>query len=278
MQTVMTAGEPHRMNGPKLACPNFNSNVLELRSFALDCGFHGIDWTLRAEDLPKNRLEEKRLVNSLSRLAPLEVRFHLFFPGWELGDSDTRKARSSKHMFYAALELIAKLAGRYATLHVGLDRNSMEGISWNATIFRLRDIAIMGRRHGIRVCLENLITGWTAKPNLYEKLIRKANCWGTLDVGHAHVCSSVTTKAYDIEDFALPHPEKILSAHIYHEETTAGHMPPDDYSDLDNRLRLLQRLPLCDWWVLELREEKSLLQTLDCVRAFLKHNATRAAM
>src|SRR5271157_5397639 len=118
MPLVMTAGEPHRMNGPKLACPNFNSDVLELRSFALDSGFRGIDWTLRPEDLLNNPLEEKRLVNSLSRLAPLEVRFHLFFPGWELGDSDTRKARSSKHLFYRALDLIAKLSGRYATIHI----------------------------------------------------------------------------------------------------------------------------------------------------------------
>jgi hypothetical protein len=266
------------MNGPKLACPNFYPDVIKLKSFAQDCGFHGIDWTLRPEDLPKNRLEEARLVNAVSRLAPLEVRFHLFFPDNEVGHGDVEKAESAKNTLCAAFDLISKLSGRYATVHVGLGRDSMEGISWDGTIVRLRDVAANARQCGIWLCLENLVRGWTGRPNLYEKLIRKTNCWGTLDIGHAQVCASVTSRAYDVEDFALPHPERILSAHIYHEETAAGHIPPSYYSDLDDRLRLLRGLPLCDWWVLELRDEKSLLQTLDCVRGFLHASAARAAM
>jgi sugar phosphate isomerase/epimerase len=266
------------MNGPKLACLNLYPDVRKLKSFAVDCGFHGIDWTLRPEDLPKNRFEEARLVKALSRLAPLEVRFHLFFLGHEMGNIDAERARSSKHIFYAALDLIGRLSGRYATMHVGLGRDSMEGISWEGTITRLRDVAAKARQCGIWVCLESLVRGWTGRPHLYEKLIRKANCWGTLDIGHAQVCESVTSQTHYVDDFALPHPERILSAHIYHEETSAGHVPPSDYSDLDDRLRLLRGLPLCDWWVLELRDEKSLLQTLDCVRGFLHASAERAAM
>ena len=257
------------MNGPKLACPNFYPDVLKLKSFALDYGFHGIDWTLRPEDLPKNPLEERRLVNSVSRLAPLEVRFHLFFPGNELGHADAEKARSAKNTFCAAFDLISKVSGRFATVHVGLGRGSMEGISWEGTIAGLRDVAARARQFGARVCLENLVRGWTGRPDLFEELIRKTGCWGTLDMGHAQVCESVTSKTYDVEDFALPHPERILSAHVYHEETEAGHTPPACSFDLEDRLLLLQRLPLCDWWVLELRDETALLQTLDYVREFL---------
>jgi hypothetical protein len=131
---------------------------------------------------------------------------------------------------------------------------------------------------GIRICLENLVSGWTGEPEFYEKLLRKTNCRGTLDIGHAHVCSAVKSRAYDVEDFALPHPERILNAHIYHEETSTGHIPPKDASDLEERLHLLERLPLCDWWVLELREEKALLQTLDCVREYLQSRRDRIAM
>ncbi len=266
------------MNGPKLACPNFCSDVLNLKSFALDYGFDGIDWTLRPEDLPKNHLEESWLVHSLSRLAPLEVRFHLFFPDNELGHADAEKAMSAKNTFCAAFDLISKLHGRFATVHVGLGRDSMEGISWDGTIACLRDVAAKARQSGIRVCLENLVRGWTGRPDLYEKLIRETGCWGTLDMGHAQVCESVTSKTYDVEDFALPHPERILSAHIYHEETAAGHVPPGYYSDLVDRLRLLLGLPLCDWWVLELRDENSLLQTLDYVREFLHESITCVAV
>jgi len=99
-----------------------------------------------------------------------------------------------------------------------------------------------------------------------------------LDIGHAQVCTSATGKAYHAEDFVLAHPERILNAHIYHEETLDGHMPPGQWGDLDERLRLLRGLPLCDWWLLELRDEQSLLQTLKCVTAFLQASARRTAI
>jgi len=262
------------MNGPKLACPNLYTDIKTLKSFALDYGFYGIDWTLRTEGLPTNRLEEARLANAISGLAPLEVRYHLSFAGKELGDRDIERAGAARNNFSRALDLISRLSGRYATLHVGLGRDSMEGISWEGTVSGLREVVATGSRLGIRVCLENLVRGWTGRPDLYEKLIRMTKCWGTLDIGHAQARAS----AYQLENFALAHPERILNAHIYHEETLDGHIPPSQCGDLDERLRLLQGLPLCDWWVLELRDEKSLLQTLDCVRAFLQARATRAAV
>jgi sugar phosphate isomerase/epimerase len=266
------------MDRPKLACPNLYREVNNLRSFALDNGFKGIDWTLRSEDLPRNSLQEAQLIASLSKLFPLEVRFHLFFPDNELGDIDFEKAASSVNTFCKAFSLISKLSGRFATVHVGLGRESMEDVSWERTIDGLADLKTRARAMGIRLCLENLAWGWTGRPELYEKLIRKTNCWGTLDIGHAQVCPSVRSQAYDVRDFAFPHRERILGAHIYHEETSDGHIPPSQRSDLDERLRLLQGLPLCDWWVLELREEDSLLQTLDCVNGFLKAHAVREAM
>lgn len=266
------------IGGPKLACTNWCQDVINLKSFALDCGFHGIDWTLRPEDLPTNRSEEARFVSAMARLAPLEIRYHLFFLGHELGDLDAEKARSAMRTFSSAVDLISAVSGRYATVHVGLGRDSMEGISWDRTITHLREVAAKARQQGIRLCLENLARGWTSRPHLYEKLIRKSNCWGTLDIGHAHVCDSILSQAYEVEDFAAPHPGKILSAHIYHEETAAGHIPPRHYSDLEDRLLLLRRLPLCDWWVLELREEGALLQTLDCVNEFLETAEARVAV
>jgi len=73
-----------------------------------------------------------------------------------------------------------------------------------------------------------------------------------------------------MEDFMLAHPERFLNAHIYHEETMEGHLPPVTLADMEDRLRLLRSLPLCDWWVLELREEKALVQTLRIVREYLE--------
>ena len=104
---------------------------------------------------------------------------------------------------------------------------------------------------------------------MFEKLIRKTGAFATLDIGHARVSPSVTSRHHLLEDFLAPHPDRILNAHVYHEETTQGHMPPRYLEDIADRLRLLTTLPLCRWWVLELREEESLLHTMNVVRQFL---------
>jgi hypothetical protein len=62
---------------------------------------------------------------------------------------------------------------------------------------------------------------------------------------------------------------RILNAHIYHIEKEDRHHPPEYPSDLEGRLQLLQRLPVCDWWVIELRDEPSILKTLRAIRQFL---------
>ncbi len=263
---------------PKIACCNFVPDAKDLREFALDHRFDGVDWTLRPEDLPKNGTQPLSLIRRISVLRPLEVRYHLSFKLSDLGHIDKGEAENAVKSFNQACHLVSRLGGRLMTVHIGLGRNSMEDISWEKTLTNLANLAALARILGIRVCLENLARGWTSRPELYEKLIRKTNCWGTLDIGHAQVCASVTSQTYDVEDFALPHPERILNAHIYHEETVEGHAPPAKLADLYQRLLLLRTLPLCEWWVLELRDQKSLLQTLDCVRGFLQSCSARAAM
>jgi len=263
---------------PKIACCNFVPDAKHLREFALNHGFDGVDWTLSPEDLPKNGTQPLSLMRRISVLRPLEVRYHLSFKLADLGHRDKREAENAVMFFDQACHLVSRLGGRLMTVHVGLGRDSMEEISWEKTLTNLANLAALARTLGIRVCLENLARGWTSRPELYEKLLRKTGCWGTVDIGHAKVCRSVKSQAYEIHDFALPHPERILNAHIYHEETVGGHAPPAKLADLYQRLLLLSTLPLCDWWVLEIREEKGLLQTLRCVLEFLEAAAVRDAI
>jgi sugar phosphate isomerase/epimerase len=258
------------MKHPRLACPNLFSDVNILKSFAMGYGFDGIDWTIRPEDMPVDPSEEARLAQDLKSLSPLDIRYHLFFKEIELGESDPEQAACAQQILYHACSLISRLSGTVATIHVGLGRDSMADISWDNTLSGLTDLADFAGTLGIRLCLENLAWGWTSRPALYEKLLRKSGCWGTLDIGHARVCRSVRSTAYHVKDFTLPHPERILNAHVYHEETSEGHVPPTKVADLEDRLEMLQRLPNCDWWVLEIREEKGLLQTLRRVREFLE--------
>lgn len=87
-----------------------------------------------------------------------------------------------------------------------------------------------------------------------------------LDIGHAQASQAVMSGAFEVADFAIPQPEKILNIHVYHEETRDGHLAPDCVAHIEDRLQLLMSLALCDWWVLELREHNALTQTLGIVR------------
>ncbi len=263
---------------PKLAAPNLFSDVAGLKSFAMDLGFQGVDLTLRPEDLPTSRAGEARFRDLSLRLAPLEVRFHLYFPQFEIGHADPDRAAAAVRMHNRALDLIAGGSGRHATVHTGLARESIDDVSFERTVSGLRELEAHARTLGIRIALENLIYGFTSAPALYGELIGATKCRGTLDIGHAHVCEAVAGGRSSAADFARPHPERIVSAHVYHEEDETGHTAPRDVADIEDRLLLLQSLPFCDWWVIELREEAALTRTLACVREFLQSSLDRMAV
>jgi sugar phosphate isomerase/epimerase len=259
------------MKNPLLACCNFITEVDDLRQFALDLGFQGIDWTFTLENLPEGPAGEADLARSLSRLHPLEVRYHLAFAGLDLGDENQAEAKRAFHVFREVCRLISKLGGRFVTIHVGgLGRDSSSDLCFHTAIKALQDLVHFASRLRLRLCVENLAVGWSSRPKLYEKLLRLSGAWATLDVGHAHVCQAVQSGGWQVQDFVAPHPERFVNAHIYHEETEAGHIPPTILAQMESRLRLLDTLPLCHWWVLELREEEALRQTLGIVEEYLR--------
>ena len=180
-----------------------------------------------AEELPRRPQEESSLVQTISGLSPLEVRYHCGFWKTDLGDVDPDKAKEAMTVFQYVCRLVSKLGGRFLTIHVGLGRNSTTRLSWNRTVEGLASLVRFANGLGVRICLENLAWGWTSRPELFEKLIRKSAAWATLDIGHAQVSPSVTTQHYQIQDFVMPHPERFLSAHVYHEEQD-GHLAPSD--------------------------------------------------
>ena len=74
------------MRNPKLACCNFIPEVNELKEFAHRHGFAGIDWSFNQENLPQNPAGESVLVQTISSLRPLEVRYHCAFKKIDLDD------------------------------------------------------------------------------------------------------------------------------------------------------------------------------------------------
>ncbi len=254
---------------PNLACPNFIANAVHLRDFARENGFNGIDWSFTLEDFPDSPAAESDLIRMITCLEPLEVRYHCALKKVDFGNIDEVEDEKAMTVFKRVCNLVCIVRGDTLTIHLGLGQESTDHLFWDRAIERLAELVGLAHKQGIRLCLENLAWGWTSRPQLFEKFLRRTGCWATLDIGHARVSPSVVSRHYDLEDFVLPHSDRFLNAHIYHEEINDRHIPPETVQDIEDRLRLLWGLPQCDWWVLELREESALLQTCDVVRAFM---------
>jgi sugar phosphate isomerase/epimerase len=237
----------------------------EVRAFAREQGFDGVEWSFRLNDIPESPAAQSGWVRRIHRLQPLEVRFHCPFYRIDLGHDDPERAGRAAVIFRHIVKLVSKAGGGVLSIHIGLGRDSTEPLSWEATVSNLRDLVQFGARNRVRVSLENLAWGWTSRPNLFEKLVRMSGAGVTLDLGHALVCESVRSGQYAVEDFVTPHPERITGAHVYHEEVEGrGHTSPEQCGDIASRLRLLLETG-CDWWTLELHDPERLRQTRDVV-------------
>jgi hypothetical protein len=257
------------MQQPTLACCNFLPEG-QLRDFALAHGFGGVDWTFTLENFPTTPTGEAALTRTITGLHPLAIRYHCAFARTDLGDEDPEENRRTMQLFRRACRLVAKLGGRIITIHIGgLGRESAFDLSWQQTLAGLTELVRLTNKLGLKLCIENLAWGWTSRPDLFEKLVRLSGSWATLDLGHARVSPAINSGLFRLRDFVAPHPERFINAHVYHEETEAGHQPPRSLTDLQDRLDLLRRLPLCHWWVLELRDEAALFATLRVVRQYL---------
>ena len=257
---------------PKLAMCNIFSDVEKLGQFVLDHGFSGIDWSFEAATLPRTPADESMWADRLAALGPLEVRYHCPFHRIDLGHVDSWEAKAAEEIFRNIIRLVAKVKGQFLTIHIGLGRNSTEPLSWDKTAKNLSRVVQYGASHGVKVCLENLAWGWTSRPHLFEKLIRKSGAGVTFDIGHAYACESINTHQYEIKDFVTPHAGRVLNAHIYHTELPdRGHVPPERLQDIQGRLAILQGTG-CRWWVIEIWDEEKLLYTKKMLDEYLKHS------
>jgi sugar phosphate isomerase/epimerase len=257
---------------PKLAMCNFITDLDRLRRFAIEHGFDGIDWSFDLEHLPRGPAEDSRWVKLLSALDPLELRFHCPFMKVDIGHEDSGKGKKAVGIFQRIIQLVSKVGGKYLTLHIGLGHNNTKILSWYETIRNLQKMVRYGAERGVVVCLENLGWGWTSKPNLFEKLIRRSGAGVTLDIGHAHACEAIRSQHYTTEDFVSPHADRVFNAHVYHTEIPGvGHLPPENLADIRDRLEILQQIG-CPWWTLEVKDVEGLLKTKSVVETFLNRN------
>ena len=254
---------------PILAARNALNGAGDIKAFAKKYGFSGIDWSFDLKTLPVTPLEASAWAETIHALAPLEVRYHCPFYHVDLGHEDPSQAKAAGTLFRNIIRLISRVSGRYLSIHIGLGRDSTEPLSWDYSVDNLRRLVQFGAGNNVKVCLENLAWGWTSRPNLFEKLIRRSGAGVTFDIGHAAACESIRTHQYALEDFVTPHADRVFNAHLYHIEVPGrGHLPPDNLEQIREPLNLLMEVS-CPWWVVELEKGKGLLKTKSLIDAFL---------
>jgi sugar phosphate isomerase/epimerase len=261
---------------PKLAMGNIFPDHETLKGFARSYGFSGIECSFDLETLPRTPLDESEWLKQIAVLRPIEVRFHCPFYQVDLGHDDVNEAKFADTLFRHIIRLVAKAEGKYLTLHVGLGHNSTETLSWERTLRNLQSLVHYGMERSVVVCLENLAWGWTSRPPLFEKLIRKSGAGVTFDIGHAYACESVVSRHYRIEDFVAPHAHRVFNAHVYHTEISGlGHVPPQGPDDMRSRLSILEEIR-CPWWLIEIKEPEALVYTKRIIDAYLEEREARA--
>ncbi len=249
---------------PIIAIGNiFGGDAARLADFVHNVGFAGIEWSIdqHASDI--------ELLKQIDLLKDFQVRFHMRWPGIEFAYADNR-SEMAMDLYRNKLELLAIMGAEYNTIHLGLGRSDSKDLDWRKAIDNLTELVSFGDELGIKVCLENIVASWTGRPELFKQIISQTGAGVTLDIGHAHVCYMNKPVENIYEHFTKPNRDKIFGAHIYHTEiSNVGHIYPDNLSQIEERLALLNSLPYCDWWLIELTKPAEILKTRKLCHQFL---------
>jgi len=107
--------------------------------------------------------------------AGIPIRYHGFFPGYEIGHHDPAMADRAMHVHIAVLEAMHGLGEQVITLHAGVDPGDQ--IDSGRVVENLAKLVEHAYGLGITVCLENLRRGPTSHP---ENIAAWARASGTM--------------------------------------------------------------------------------------------------
>ncbi len=200
------------------------------------------------------------------RAVGIPVRYHGFFPGYEMGHPDPALAERGLRLHIASVEALAAPDPAILTVHVGLDWQAP--LDPGRVVENLGRLAARGRELGVTVALENLRRGPASSPADIAAWARAADAMLTLDVGHAFGCAPVLSGMLTIHDVVELFADRLVEVHIYERETDR-HYPPQDIAMLGPVIdRLLTTS--CRWWTIELDDEEEVLATRALLRTYLE--------
>ncbi|MBN1584044.1 MAG: sugar phosphate isomerase/epimerase, partial [Anaerolineae bacterium] len=130
--------------------------------------------------------------------AGVPVRYHGFFPGYEIGDIDTEGARRATNVHLATLEAMRGRGEQVITIHIGLQWN--DPIDDDRAVDNLSRLVDRARDLGITICVENLRQGPASDPKRVRSWADRSGAMMTLDVGHAVSCRRVQSGEMTVPD------------------------------------------------------------------------------
>jgi hypothetical protein len=187
--------------------------------------------------------------------ASIPVRFHGYFPGYELGSPDNEGTPLRTHV--EALRAIHGVSHPFITVHINLNPNEkIDEVTARDNLSRLVEQA---DQMGITVSLENLRCGFTSHPENVLALAEASGSMITLDVGHAVSCERVKSGELTPVDFVDAFESRLCEVHIYGWEADR-HYPINDIEPMKPLLRRLLTTQ-CHWWTIELEDYSEALST-----------------
>jgi sugar phosphate isomerase/epimerase len=199
--------------------------------------------------------------------AGVPVRYHGFFPDYEIGHADGDAAERAVRVHIAALEAIHGRGEQVITLHVGLNRQVP--LDPGRVVANLARLVQHAAGLGITVCLENLRRGPTSAPETVVAWARQSGAMITLDVGHAVSCQRVQDGELTALNFVEMFADRLCEVHMYEREA-GRHHPPQDMSVLGPIVDQLLTTR-CAWWTIELNDYDEALTTRRLLLDYLQH-------
>jgi sugar phosphate isomerase/epimerase len=198
--------------------------------------------------------------------AGIPVRYHGFFPRYEIGHADAATAERAVRIHLSALEAMHGRGEQIITVHIGLDRAApLDPVRVVQSLSRIVERA---RALGITVCLENLRRGPTSDPETVVEWARESGAMITLDVGHAVSCQRVQSGELTALDFVETFADRLVEVHMYERETDR-HYPPQDMAILGPIVDRLMTTS-CTWWTIELDDCDEALATRALLLRYLQ--------
>lgn len=207
----------------------------------------------------------------LSVRSGVPVRYHGFFPGYEIGDRDSTAAERALRVHLRTLESIRGYGEPVITFHIGLDAGIP--LDTHRAVENLGLLVEHGRRLGVTVCIENLRRGVSSDPETIRRWAAATGAGITFDIGHAAGSERVTPGGLSPEDFVGLFRDHLAEVHFYEKETDR-HLAPRNMEALGPVVdRLLGTA--CRWWTIELQEPGEVLSTRALLLDYLSRKEER---